>query len=88
MTLLEWLKVKKILCIMAAQQGCTMKQIRDEIQACIDEAWDSAWTPGNLHAQIKWQQLFPGGNKPTVEEFVVVMAQEITNDETIPNQLK
>ena len=40
MTLLEWLKAKKTLWIMAVQHGCSMKQIRRTIQACIDEAKD------------------------------------------------
>jgi len=88
MTLLEWLKAKKTLWIMAVQHGCSMKQIRRTIQACIDDAWNNAWTPGNLHAQIEWQRLFPGGNKPTVEAFIVVMARKITNNEALPELLK
>ena len=81
MTLMEWLKVKKTLWIMATQQGCTMAQIRQDIQESIDDAWNRAWTPGNIEAQVNWQLMFPGGIKPSVEEFVVVMARKITNSE-------
>lgn len=84
MTLIEWWKVKKTLWIMAAQQGCTVADIRGAIQASIDDAWNRAWTPGNLHAQIKWQQLFPGGEKPTVEQFIVVMGRKLSAGEDVP----
>ena len=84
MTLIEWLKAKKTLRILATQHGCSMARIRSDIQASIDEAWDKAWMPGNLHAQIQWQQLFPGGMKPTVEEFIVVVARKITAGEDVP----
>ena len=88
MTLIEWLKVKKILWIMATQQGCTMAQIRHDIQVCIDDAWNCAWTPGNLKDQINWQRVFPGGKKPTVEQFIVAMARRLTTGEEFPFLLK
>lgn len=84
MTLIEWLKAKRTLYILAIQQGCSMTQIRREIQACIDDAWNDAWTPGNLQAQINWQLVFPGGGKPTVEQFIVVMARKLTAGEDVP----
>ena len=61
-----------------------MAQIRHAIQVCIDDAWDHAWTPGNLQAQINWQQMFPGGKKPTVEQFIVVVARKLDAGEEIP----
>ena len=84
MTLIEWLKAKKTLCILAAQQGRSVADIRGAIQAAIDDAWNRAWTPGNLHAQVAWQRLFPGGNKPTVEQFLVVMGRKLTAGEDVP----
>ena len=84
MTLIEWLKAKKTLWIMAAQQGCTMKQIRCTIQACIDDTWDRVWTPGNITAQLNWQFMFPSGKKPTVEEYIVVVARKMVAGEDVP----
>lgn len=87
MTLIEWLKAKKTLWIMAAQQGCSVADIRGAIQASIDDAWNNAWMPGNLHAQIQWQRMFPGGKKPSVEQFIVVMARKLTAGEDPPYML-
>lgn len=80
MTLIDWLKAKKTLCIIAAKEGCSMGHIRQSIQECIDEAWNKAWTPGNIRAQVQWQQLFPGGMKPSVEEFIVVISKQLTTE--------
>ena len=88
MTLMEWLKVKKTLWIMAIQQCCTMAQIRQDIQVSIDDAWNRAWTPGNIEAQVNWQRIFPGGKKPTVEQFIVAMARRLTIGEEFPFLLK
>ena len=77
MTLAKWFKAKKTLCILALLEGCSIAQIRNTIQSCIDYAWDQAWTPGNLQAQVNWQRIFPGGRKPTVEQFIIGMAQYI-----------
>lgn len=87
MTLIEWLKVKKTLWIMAALEGCSVSKVRRMVRECIDVAWDKTWTPGNLEAQVRWQQLFPGGKKPTVEQFIVVMARYITAGEEFPHML-
>ena len=84
MTLIEWLKAKRTLWILASQKGCSMAQIRQEIQECIDDAWDRAWMSGNLQAQQNWQQLFPDGKKPTVEKFIVVMARKLVAGEDVP----
>ena len=77
MTLIDWIKTKKTLFILAAQEGCSMAHIRRSIRACIDAAWNNVWTPGNIHAQVRWQQLFPGGKKPTVEQFIVTISQQV-----------
>lgn len=87
MTFIEYLKAKKTIWLLAAQEGCTMAQARRSMQDCIDEAWDRAWTPGNLQAQVNWQRIFPGGKKPTVEEFIVGMARKITAGEDPPHLL-
>ena len=77
MTLIQRLKVQKTLFILAAQEGCSVADVRGAMQAALDDAWNNAWTPGNLQAQVAWQRLFPGGNKPTVEEFIAAMAGKL-----------
>ena len=84
MTLIELQKAKKALLNLAIQEGCSIDDIRSAIQESIDEAWNSAWTPGNLQAQVTWQQMFPGGKKPTVEEFIVAVATKLTAGEDSP----
>lgn len=79
MTLVEKMRVQKTLCIIAAQEGRSVAYIRSAIQASIDDAWERTWTPGNLQAQVKWQQMFPGGKKPTVEEFIAAMVGKLHN---------
>ena len=81
MTLYDQMKAKRTLSIIAAKEGCSVKDIRQSIQASIDDAWNRAWTPGNLQAQVTWQRIFPGGRKPTVEEFIIAMAHNITAKE-------
>lgn len=77
MTLINWLKAKKTLCILAVKKGCSIGEIRSGIQECIDEAWKQVWTPGNIQAQVNWQRIFPGCKKPTVEEFIIGIARRI-----------
>lgn len=84
MTMTEWLKAQKTLGILAAQQGCSVAQIRLSIQECIDVAWNNAWTTDDVEAQAHWKQLFPSGKKPTVEQFIVTMAQRLTTGENPP----
>lgn len=49
---------------------------RVAFQQIIDDAWERAWQPGNLQAQMNWQQLFPADRRPTVEEYIVTIARE------------
>lgn len=84
MTLIELQKAKKALLNLAIQEGCSIEDIRNSIQESIDDAWNSAWTSGNLQAQVTWQQIFPGGRKPSVEEFIVAVATKLTVGEDPP----
>ena len=61
----------------AQQQNKSIFEIRKGIQEALDEAWSEAWAPGNIHAQVKWQRLFPGGKKPTVEECIVYLGNAL-----------
>lgn len=61
----------------AIQRGIPYKEVRKDIQETLDEAWNETWAPGNLLAQVKWQRLFPGARKPTVEEFIIRLGDEL-----------
>lgn len=87
MTLIEWLKAKKTLFILATQAGCSMAHMRRIFKGHIDRAWTKAWAPGNLQGQLDWQLVFPGCKKPTVEEFIVVMARKLYAGEDFPHLL-
>ena len=84
MTQNEQQKVQHTLSMIAAKEGCSVAHIRRSIQASIDEAWNRSWVPGNINAQVNWQRLFPGGNKPTVEEFIAVISKKINTGEDVP----
>ena len=77
MTLIERLKVKKTIWILAIKKGCSIAHARSMIQECLDYAWDSAWAPGNIQGQVNWQRLFPGGKKPSVEQFIFVITNKV-----------
>lgn len=61
----------------ALQQNKSTTEVRHDMQETLDAAWAETWTPGNIRAQVKWQQLFPGCQKPTLEEFIICIAQEV-----------
>ena len=77
MKLTNTIKGTLIIMRMALQRNTTYDEARKDLQEVLDEAWSEAWTPGNLAAQVKWQQLFPGGKKPSVEEFIACLASGV-----------
>ena len=64
-------------------KGCSIAEIRSGIQECIDAAWDQVWTPGNIQAQVKWQRMFPGCKKPSIDEFIIVITKGIVNSKHV-----
>ena len=88
MTLIELQQAKNALLNLAIQEGCSIEEIRNAIQESIDDAWNRSWAPGNLRAQVTWQQMFPGSRKPTVEEFIVAVATKLTAGEESPSLLQ
>ena len=66
MTPSELLRTRRALKTVAAREGTTVAQVKQNIQEAINEAWAS---PVGHTAQ---QRLFPGG-KPTVEEFLITV---------------
>lgn len=77
-TPVERLKVWKTLIILSKQSKEPVLRVRKIIETAISCSWAQAWEPGNLEAQWKWQQYFPGDYCPTVDEFIVTMARETT----------
>lgn len=59
--------------------GETPEDVRREIQACIDEAWDA----DDLAAMVLQRELFPDG-KPTPEQFIATVARHIKEKNTFP----
>ena len=61
---------KNVFRAIAKQYGTTPKEVRQEIQVAIDEAWDT-----DDLATVKLQrELFPDG-KPTPEKFLSTLAK-------------
>ena len=77
MTPAEKRHIERIIRKVAKKQNTTVPECRAAMQEALDEAWAAAWTPGNLRAQVAWQRLFPGGRKPTVEEFIAATSRTL-----------
>ena len=77
MTHQEEQRTKSIIELVAKSNGKPAHEVRDAMQEALDAAWEAAWTPGNIHAQVAWQRLFLDAQKPTLEEFIHVLAQQI-----------
>lgn len=65
--------MKNIIEQVAAQNGTTPENVRKEIQAAIDAAWED---PAGREMQ---QLLFPNG-KPSPEEFIITVAAQARQD--------
>ena len=74
MTHIEEARVAAVIQTIADRENKTPEEIRQAMQEALDATWAAAWTPGNIRAQLQWQRLFPGGRKPSVEEFIAVTA--------------
>lgn len=72
----EYLKAQTAIRNFGQQYGLPYLAARVAFQQIIDAAWAKAWTPGNLQAQVRWQQYFPADRCPTVEEYIVTIARE------------
>lgn len=75
MTFEELSRAKETIQFVAEQNGTTAEEVRKSMQEALDDAWNTAWQPGNIHAQVRWQRLFPGLRKPSVEEFIICFAK-------------
>lgn len=77
MTVTEKQYAEALIQTVALRNNTTPEEVRSAIQEALDAAWAEAWRPGNIHAQVRWQQLFPGPRKPAVEEFIVRMSESL-----------
>lgn len=65
--------------LVAQNHSKSVEEVHNAMQEALDAAWEAAWAPGNIRAQVAWQRLFPGAQKPTLEEFIEVMATNVQN---------
>ena len=83
-TIIERLKAAKVIRKLARDKGLSVLQARSLIWHGIEEAWGKASMPDNQKARTKWQQLFPLSRKPTVDEYIVTIAREMTAGKNPP----
>lgn len=76
MTRHERKRIKAIIKVIARLENKRPREIRKAMQEALDAGWAAAWQPGNLYAQLRWQESFPGGAKPSLEEFITQIAKE------------
>jgi len=57
---------------LAAQYGVSVGEIIRDMQVAVDDAWDNS----DPAIRARQRQLFPNG-KPSVEEFIRVMAEQV-----------
>lgn len=57
----------------------TAEDVEREIQLALDEAWEAS--QDDPVAKAHWQRLFPDGKKPSQEEFIKRLAQELSDRE-------
>lgn len=70
------MKMKKVLREVARANGVSVKEVREEIQKAIDEAWKTPPNDGGVTAA--YQKKVPcRGEIPTPEELIHYMAGEI-----------
>lgn len=68
-----WIRAQRSIRKVARTNGITTLQCRRDMQEAIDAAW-ATQDPDAKAAQLR---LFPSGQKPTVEEFMVVLAGKL-----------
>lgn len=73
MKITEQIQAKAVIRELAQRHSTTPEAIRASIQAAIDAAWNTT----DPAAKTRQQQLFPDGQKPTVEEFLIRVSREL-----------
>ena len=83
-TLTEYLNVFHVLHRLATSENTSTIRAYGIVSREIRAAWDRAWQPGNICAQVAWQELFPADRCPTVAEFIVALGREMSAGRTPP----
>lgn len=75
MDIRTWIRVQRTIIKTARINGKTPLQCRRDMQTAIDEGWKNACADPELKAI--WASYFPSGQKPSLEEFIVVLAGQL-----------
>lgn len=62
---------------LAQKEGVSPRYFRMAMQEAIDIAWNNRENNG---ASAAWLKYFPTGEKPSLEDFVARLAQELSQD--------
>ena len=84
MKFLNVIKANLVIFYTALHKKKSFYEVRQAMQQALDQAWNITWTPGNILAQAKWQQLF-GSNKPALEEFITKLATVVKSQTHLQN---
>lgn len=66
------MKINKVLMKIAAEHGVSVMEVRQDIQAALDEGWNNP----SPEVQNYWRKIPSRFNKPTVEEVIDYIAKE------------
>lgn len=75
MTIFEKRKAKNTIKKTAKLHGVTAQQCRADMEEAIDEAWKTSRQ--DPAAKAAWDKYFPDGQKPSVEEFIMVLGTKL-----------
>lgn len=64
--------IERVIARIAEQAGTTPGEVRQDMQ----EALDAAWASNDLATKRRQYELFPEG-KPTLEQFILLMAAQL-----------
>ena len=72
-------KAKRTIRKTAQQFDVSPAQCRKDMAEAIDEAWENS--RGDPAALAVWNEYFPSGQKPSVEEFIAVLGNRIKTEQ-------
>lgn len=70
------MNLKKILKDIAVKNGVSAAQVRRDIQAALDEGWNS----DDENVKAYWRKIPAKHGKPTLEEVILFMVNECKNE--------
>ncbi len=75
MKIFDDMKAKRAIKGTARHFGESKLQVRKDMQEAIDEAWEISRT--DPAAKAAWEEYFPGGEKPTLEQFIATLGRRV-----------